>query len=161
MPVTSQLANSVRSLEKGEYKMTDVELAYAAGMFEGEGSIRINKPTRSNKGHLICTVANTDIQILLFYQERWPGCLAKKTGIGPNRKEAWVWTCASRKAEAFVKDIFPFLRTERVKTKALLGLEFQAQKQMFTRWNRAPEEYLNRQWEYFEEMKRLNKRGLI
>lgn len=138
--------------------MDVVDLAWAAGLFEGEGTVRINTATKRNLGHLIVSVVNTDRSTVEFFQDRWPGTLRGATGLNPlKQRPAWVWTVAARKAAAFLTDIQPYLRSERVRRKAALGLEFQAQK---ARTNWVSDEYRETQWLFFMEMKELNLRGV-
>lgn len=132
-------------------------VAWAAGLFEGEGTIRINSATRRNLGHLICSVVNTDRQVVDFFAARWPGYLRAATGLGPNRRPAWIWGIAARKAAVFLRELEPYLVTARVRQKAALALEFQGQKTAGRR-NRTAD-YAEEQWSYFMQMKNLNARG--
>jgi hypothetical protein len=138
--------------------MNPVDLAWAAGMFEGEGSVRINSPTRRNLGALLIDMVNVDRQVIAFYQERWPGYMRQVAEQG-NRRAFWRWRCASLVAAGFLTDVLPYLRTERVREKARLGLEFQAGKSTTHAVCRSPG-YADRQRRYYEHMKRLNLRGV-
>ncbi len=139
--------------------MTPVELAWAAGILEGEGSIRINSATKRNNGALIVDVVNTDLEIVALYQAWWPG-----SQRGPivnvsnsNTRAYYLYRAASRKAARLLADVGPYLRTDRMREKAALGLAYQAQKSM-KHDNRTPE-YAARQLVYFHRMKELNRRG--
>jgi hypothetical protein len=137
--------------------VTPVELAWAAGMFEGEGSVRINVPTKRNLGSLLVDMVNTDAEVVAFFDERWPGYLRQVAFEGGHRRDYWRWRCAALVAARFLTDVLPYLRTDRVREKALLGLEFQDQKTA-ARSNRTPE-YAARQRSYYERMAVLNQRG--
>lgn len=139
--------------------MTERELAWAAGLFEGEGTVCINKPTRRNCGHLIVSVVNTDHEVLEYFAARWPGRIAKATGLDPLRERpAWVWLTAARKAAVFLADIQAFIVTARVRTKIELGLAFQAQKTLGPRCRTY--EYAEEQWNAYWWMRELNARGV-
>lgn len=135
--------------------MTPVELAWAAGLFEGEGNIRINKPTKRNLGALICSVTNCDPRIVGFFQERWPGYLKPTTKMREYHSDAWCWVIAARQAETFLVTLLDHFVTERTWTRAMLGLEFQAQKTRFNQFTRT-EEYRSRQWEFYWAMRAWN-----
>jgi len=137
--------------------MTDIELAWAAGLFEGEGTICINKPHKNHLGTLRCYVGNTDREIVEFFLEGWGGHLHEIKASG-NRRVAWQWTVAATKATKFIKDILPYLHTKRVCQKAQLGLEFQDQKSLLG--VRRTLEYRVKQFGYYERMKKLNVRGV-
>jgi hypothetical protein len=139
--------------------VTPEELAWAAGMFEGEGSVRINAPSPRNLGALLCDLPNTDEQVVAFYQQRWPGYMRQVlTPEDGSRRDFWRWRCAARVAAGFLSDVLPYLRTDRVREKALLGLEFQAGKSTTHAICRAPE-YAARQRDYYDRMTALNLRG--
>lgn len=135
------------------------ELAWAAGFFEGEGSVRINSATRRNHTALMALVPNTDESLVRFFLERWGGSIQGRAAQG-RRRRFWRWTCSSRMAARFFRDILPYVVSPRIRAKIELALEFQLQK---SRPGRQPEgdraEYFGRQLEYFERMKVLNLRG--
>ena len=81
-----------------------VELAWMAGVFEGEGSVRITP-----------------------FQRRWPGYL-RMVDVPAPRRPYWRWRIAANVAARMLAELYPYLRTERVRAKAALGLEYQAQK---------------------------------
>jgi hypothetical protein len=87
--------------------MSSFELAWAAGLFEGEGTVRINVPTRRNCGALLVSVVNTDREVIDFFQRRWPGYM--KTAHRPSlrHRPAWVWVVAAHRAAAFLGAIRP------------------------------------------------------
>ncbi len=135
------------------------DLAWLAGIMEGEGSIRINAPTRKNSGALIVAVTSTDLDMLTNVAEI-AGVGRIKHGGDPvgNRREYWRWTCASRQAARLLGAIAPYCRVARCRGKIALALEYQKQKTRDTRVNRSPL-YAGRQVTYFGRMKALNVRG--
>lgn len=135
----------------------DEALAWAAGMFEGEGSIRINIATKRSTGSLMVDMVNTDPEVIAFYQTRWPGHMRWVAGSG-NRRDFYRWRIAATVAARFLNDIMPYLRTHRVREKALLALDYQAQKSKLSTVNRSPE-YGERQLWFYDRMAALNRRG--
>jgi len=133
------------------------ELAWAAGLFEGEGTVRINALSKRNTGALIVSVVNCDEQIVAFFAERFGGRVKPATGLHGNRRPAWVWTCAARVAARFLRQIEPHLRTDRNKKRARAGILFQEGK--VHRSKQGPG-YVQEQWEAFMWLKHLNQRGL-
>lgn len=138
--------------------MNALELAWAAGMFEGEGSIRINKPTKRNRGALLCDMVNTAPEVCAFFAERWGGYL-KRVEVPPPRKAFWRWRIAAREAARFLRAIQPYLRTDKYRRRAQLALDFQEQKRLGGRSNRTAT-YLAAQDAFYEEMRDLNVRGV-
>lgn len=132
------------------------DLSWAAGVFEGEGSIRINVQTKRNNAHLVCDMVNTDIEIVSFFEDRWPAYFRMVRAQG-NRRDFYRWRIAAVRAADFLDELLPSLRTARCLEKAHLALEFQAQK-VITHENRSAE-YKARQRGYYERMAVLNRRG--
>lgn len=133
-----------------------VELAWAAGMFEGEGSVRINSATTRNLGALLVDLVNTDQSLVQWFHERWPGYLGAGAFAG-NRRPFWRWRIASLRAASFLIAIEPFVvgaKRERVR----LGIEFQRQKRASHAHN-CDDAYRERQRLYHGQMKALNARG--
>jgi hypothetical protein len=144
-----------------EAAMTPIELAWAAGLFEGEGTVRINKPSPRNWGALVVSVVNTDRQVLDWFQSRWPGYMKPATGLGPNQRPAWVWTIAARQAAGFLRDILPYVVRDAVRAKIAHALEFQGQKRNDTRSMSGADRYAyaEEQWCSYWWMGELNQRG--
>lgn len=143
--------------------ISDLELAWAAGLFEGEGTVRINKPTRRNLGHLAVSVVNTDRQVVDFFQARWPGYMKAATGLDPTRQRpAWVWCIAARKAADFLAAIRPFVVRDKVRVKIDHGIYFQGQKKPYNAKRTAQEayDYAEDQWCAYWWMCELNTRGV-
>jgi hypothetical protein len=134
------------------------DAAWAAGFFEGEGSVRIGKATTRTLGSLCCSVVNTDKECIDFFQRRWPAHVRPATGLRPGQRPAWIWVATARHAAAFLAEIQPHLRTERVRRKVRLGLDYQAQK---TLGGHQGPEYRAAQQRYYLEMKTLNRRGVV
>jgi hypothetical protein len=135
--------------------MTPVELAWAAGLFEGEGSVRISKPAARNWGSLNVDVPNTDQSIVQFFYGRWGGSVREVPAQG-NRRTYWRWRLAARQAVPFLEAIRPYLVTDRVRQRVDHGLAFQAQK----RSRCSTESYREDQWNAYWWMAELNVRGV-
>lgn len=134
--------------------MIEVELAWAAGLFEGEGSVRISKPAARNWGSLNVDVPNTDEVLVRFFHERWGGSVSHHPAV-LRRRGYWRWRIAAKQAATFLAAIRPYVVSERVAEKIDHGLAFQAQKQP----NRSDEGYREDQWNAYWWMAHLNTRG--
>jgi hypothetical protein len=137
--------------------ITETELSFAAGLLEGEGSVRINRATKRNLGHLVCSVTNTDRELIDWLQGRWPAYMKPVGGLRSDQRPAWAWCIAARKAAAFLSEIRPFVVTTRMKKRIALAVEFQQQK---SKCSRVSDEYRCDQWIYYVQMRELNLRGV-
>ena len=112
-------------------------LAWAAGLFEGEGYIR------SSHG-LSVAIEMTDKDVLQTFKDNFGGSLITQK-VRENYKPTWKWALHGKEGYSFLKEILPFLhqrRTEkaneaikwyetvmerqRVKSQKVLELRFKA-----------------------------------
>ena len=133
--------------------MTEVQKAYIAGIVDGEGSISIAHSKHKNNGKryysLRIDVVNTDRKLIDY--------MADVTDTGytycyESRKNEWKnihsWVTTRKSAEEFLREILPYLVIK--KERAELALEF-----------RKHSRKVEKQEQFFEKMKALNKRGAI
>jgi hypothetical protein len=140
--------------------------AYAAGFLDGEGNISIGKSCQARNRERIyyslnVCVANTNLQVLQRLQKTYGGTICKRKDYRHlNRKDGYRWRVTSWDAVAFLKELLPFLIVKR--QQAELALQFQQTvRHTGNRWRLAPlPERLHRETLY-EEMKKLNQRGVI
>lgn len=103
------------------------DLAYIAGVFDGEGSIVITTRGVGNRRklglHLFVCLVNTDENVLRMVQASLGGNLYKRprTGIGTKPVYTLQWSAAS--AAVMLSELYPFLRVK--KGKAEVALRFQ------------------------------------
>jgi hypothetical protein len=102
-------------------RLTEVELAWAAGTLESDGCISIN--STPGHEHITVVVTNCDRSIPRYFLERWDGSIRSQLGTGA-RRTVYRWTVASRKAEGFLRDVLPYLWTDRSVERATIALEF-------------------------------------
>jgi hypothetical protein len=108
--------------------LAEAEKAYAAGLFDGEGSIIIDKPRRG-KGHtLMVTLAMREPAAVTWLQDRWSGslCPATRRPKGRDAFVCWYWRRYTSAAAAFLSDILPYLLVKQAQ--AQLAIEFQSHK---------------------------------
>ena len=103
----------------------DVELAYLAGFFDGEGSISIlNKGPRKLGLHL--QVSQTVKEPLDRFQERFGGSIhLTSRGQSPfSRKPIWAWHAGPRDGATALAALLPYLLVKR--EQAEVAIEFQS-----------------------------------
>lgn len=106
--------------------MKSSDLAWAAGLFDGEGCIVIRKPAGQNRKAYVVqlTLANVHRPALeRFIQISGVGYLRARTFLrGEKWRKVWVWQTAAAKAEQVLKKLRPFLTIKA--EEADLALEF-------------------------------------
>jgi hypothetical protein len=105
---------------------TPQEVSYAAGVFDGEGSVGINFRPLGPAYWLVVSVANTERRLVDWLKTTFGGCVRVSSRKRPNRP-CFQWTLTTRQAGDFLALVLPFLLVKR--EQALLALEFQAFKQ--------------------------------
>lgn len=109
--------------------MKKTDLAYTAGIIDGEGCISIGKQTdrSSRRGFtysLQVNVKSVDEWLPAWLQFSFGGGLHTYTNQADNCM--WSWTITCKKASEFLKLIFPYLNLKR--PQAEIALRFQARK---------------------------------
>lgn len=85
-------------------------LAWAAGLFDGEGTIY------SANGRIRVSVHMTDLDILESFKTNFGGNIHEQAKQKEHHKISWRWSLqASEKATNFLKQILPFLHSRRTK----------------------------------------------
>lgn len=137
---------------------TIAELAFVAGLMEGEGTVRINAPGGRNRGILAVSCVNTDSQLIHYLQERWPGYCKAATGLRPQQRPAMVWVVAAQKAIAFLGEIEPFVTSDRMKARIEAAHWWQEIKSKH--WRHRTDEDREEEFNCFMWMRHLNRRGV-
>lgn len=146
-------------------ELLDVDRAYAAGLVDGEGSIRITR--RGNNGGsafrigqytLIVEMTNTSLPMIEWMVARFGGSVSYgKAKPSRNAREKWHWRVAANKALYVLDSIWPYLITKR--TQAKLGRRFQRYAQYAGRARTDKIDQLHQR--FYTELKRLNARGYM
>jgi hypothetical protein len=102
-----------------------IKLAYAAGFFDGEGSVVIVRRQPRNKDRIswsysiLATVSQRDGEIMDWLYGNFGGSVLWKDRENPT----YMWTITHRGAERFLKEILPFLRYKRPQAELALRLQ--------------------------------------
>lgn len=159
-------ARRAKDQEKKQVTVTlsDVDRAYAAGIIDGEGCIRIT--TRGLRGGtgfrqgqrtLMVEVTNTDHGMIQWLRQRFGGSVSYfKENAELNRRERWHWRIAANKALYVLDAIWPYIRTKRRQAK--LGRRFQRYAQYVGRPATPKLQAVHER--FYNELRVLNRRGV-
>jgi len=105
--------------------MKKTDLAYTAGIIDGEGWISIKNRQIKNGNRNYCVkvgVGSTTEWLIKWLQFNYGGsvCIINPGG---NRKLKWVWDLSTKQAVIFLEAILPYLRIKR--PQAELAIKFQ------------------------------------
>jgi len=154
--------------------VSDVDRAYAAGFFDGEGAVMIwrragkfNSIDKAGRPYhrLHVTISQTDRRPLEWLMERFGGtlCAKKRPRVENNEKPVWQLSLSSIAAQLFLESIYPFLvlKRERVdvalKFRQLVAINVKKGKKG---WTAIDDELWAKREACRNELMALNKRGL-
>jgi len=118
--------------------MKRTDLAYVAGIVDGEGCISIAHNTRPGHKYpsfeLRVTVTSTDLWLCQMLRMGFAGRIASKSLETSRRLPCWYWSIERAHAAEFLKLILPYLHIK--KPQAELAIQFQeARGQHTTRYS--------------------------
>lgn len=147
------------------------ELAWQAGIVDGEGCLTLARQIRRNRPspafRVSITIANTNKKLIEPFFNMWGGGIYHTRETRNFWADAYTWHCPDKKAKEFLLAIFPFLRGKKEQAKLLIL--FIDNKKMFKRhslgqgFGSAPlgkEEITFREY-IWKNIKRLNTKGVF
>jgi len=112
-----------------------VDLAYTAGIVDGEGCIEIsrsNRPGHRYPNHYLrVTVVSTDQWLCEWLHFSYGGSIQERLGHPSHTKRQWGWVIQNTKALEFLKLILPYLHIKQ--PQAEIGIKHQEGKKKSTR----------------------------
>jgi hypothetical protein len=93
--------------------MVDTELAYAAGLFDGEGSISLVRQKNNRSHSPQVAVASNDYEVLVWFQKRFGGSIVTKQPRKSTHSVSYDWRLTDRRALTFLQLIRPYLVIQR------------------------------------------------
>jgi len=110
-------------IERRYPQRSESELAWMAGLFEGEGTITIVSSSSRNTTTPRVMLTMTDRQLIELIQSWFGGYVTQNKQKSPNHKVAFTWSAGSSLYVArFIKSVMPYLHSERVRQKAEIVL---------------------------------------
>lgn len=102
--------------------ISDTDLAYAAAIIDGEGSIScVITNERSRSLCIQVSVGMIDHEIPLWLAENFGGSTHRARRVKKHHRQLLRWTVSTQKSAAFLRQILPYLRAK--KSQALTALE--------------------------------------
>ena len=101
--------------------LTEAEKAYAAGIVDGEGCVRLASRAKKYVTPSV-QVSNTRFDLLQWLKERWGGSVYFCKEPRTNRKPHGVWSVCGQKAISFLRDVQPFLLIKNEQAQIILSL---------------------------------------
>jgi hypothetical protein len=102
------------------------DLAYLAGLLDGEGSICILKRVRNGRIRhwLEISIGNTDYEVLEWVRDTFGGHLSSNAQTNTEHShKVWRWRANTQEAAGILRDVTPYVRIKRAQV--ALAIEFQ------------------------------------
>lgn len=135
---------------------------YAAGFFDGEGCVRIDRGRNPHNGRryyaLHVIVVNTYLPVLQELRERYGGVVKPRQRAKSHWKPSFQWRVCSKDALVFLRDVLPHLRVKR--REAEIAIAFQeGMKKHGNRFSVTPPEVVSDRAAMCEELATLKRRS--
>jgi len=101
----------------------EVVLAYIAGLFDGEGSIIMNRSERRNF-YLRCQLTNTNVEVLKFVQGLLGGAWVEDNRDYLGNKRCYYLRWSGQKAQEVLFTLLPYLIIKEKEAKLVADLDF-------------------------------------
>lgn len=102
---------------------------YAAGIFDGEGYVRIAKWAKPNSIHvryqLFVGIGMNFLPVIQALKDTYGGALSvnRHSARNPIHRDQFVWNVSSQKAAAFLRSVLPHLIVKRAEVELALQLQ--------------------------------------
>jgi LAGLIDADG endonuclease len=141
---------------------TNTDLAWAAGIVDGEGCIAIcryqnKRGSRKDYLHAILQIGNTDPRMLVKIQSMFGGKIGTSKVTGLRTRPIYSWRAISSKAADVIKQIRPYLVSKADQADVLLAFQEIFERNQGRRGgkHRIPESDIRLRQEMFESIKLL------
>lgn len=102
------------------------DLAYCAGLMDGEGCITLTRDSESNY-RLRIKITSTDYSVLEWLQEHFGGSIVLSRKGTEKHKETWDWVCKVEDQVVFLFGILPYTIIKRAQIIEALNYLFEKQ----------------------------------
>lgn len=138
--------------------------AYLAGIIDGEGYIGVTKVQKNKSLYYTCklSISNTDFNLMLWLVENFGGNYFATTLHSKEQKIVYIWKPHKDKLEEVLMKVLKYSVIK--KTRIELMLKFRKtiiHNQGSRRWKGRTEETKRIRSDIFEQMKTLNRRGIV
>lgn len=105
------------------------QIAYTAGLFDGEGCVLLNKQSPRKNGkttpyYLKISIRSTYKPVIEWLRETYGGSIGASKPYKVTHKPSWEWLLYSNDALRFLQSVRPYLKIKL--DEAIIGIEFQA-----------------------------------
>jgi hypothetical protein len=139
------------------------DLAYTAGLLDGEGCITAVAPGVRPNGRSVAPrvrimVYMTTPEVLVWLRDVYGGTFRERKSRQPRQKPVHVWCIEGKRAGVLLDFLLPYIKVKGAQAK--VAIEFYKLQLPYTTGMKPPPQHHERLRELKTEMLRLNKRGV-
>lgn len=102
-------------------KPTPEQIAYLAGIVDGEGSFVLHYHARRSKYSSQLQIGNTDLRLLQWIVSNFGGSVYPEHRESPRHKPIWRWISHSESLTDLIESILPYLIVKRSQAELILA----------------------------------------
>jgi hypothetical protein len=139
---------------------TEKELAYLAGIIDGEGSFCLHNFGTHRFGSGLA-IGNTDLRLMEWIHSHFGGVVRAERRTSAKWKQIWRWTAKASEIEAITRAVLPYLIVKRQQAELLLAYRATVAPVVNTKssTNDTSHEVKQERFRIHTELRALNKRG--
>lgn len=104
-------------------EISQADLAYAAGLIDGEGTITLGRKHSSCRFRSpIISMSSTTVELVNFMKSTFGGCISNHKTYQSHHKSSYSWRLSYDKAIEIMSLLIPFLREPEKRRRVLLIL---------------------------------------
>lgn len=96
----------------------ELDLAYTAGLIDGEGSVSLTQNHRYERRSPNVSLTSTSRELIDFLVETYGGCARVQKVYQDHHRQAWVWSVRQNQALAFLDRVLPYMKEEKKRSRA-------------------------------------------
>lgn len=138
------------------------DLAYIAGLIDGEGTVGIYKKNPIKPTHKVAyrervAISNSNTEVLDYIHQFFPGCIAKNTRYSDKHSPMFRLEYHVLKARPILEACLPYMRIKKKQAEMVLAYRDNI---VIDQFHNLPQEELDKREWYYQELKKLNKTGV-
>ena len=104
-----------------QHSWTEAELAYFAGIIDGEGSFVLHKHRSGYRFACQIQIGNTDVRLMEWIYNRFGGSVNPERRSNLKHKPVYRWVCQADTLDILVGALLPYLVVKREQAEVILA----------------------------------------
>jgi len=131
-----------------------VEMAYIAGIIDGEGTVTLMKHHKNETPTPCVSVANNNVQLLKWIKHRLGGNICSKKKYKQHHHDSYVWSIRQDRALRFLNEVKEYLIVKRPQAQLITA----KYKSVTNRAGRYTPKMLKQKMQLVGKIRKLNQR---